>query len=312
MAYTSLEPDMEYFVLEGVGYIAYTTVKHWFWARKERKVVLADPVCDEKNYQKIISLFIKEYPCVVFMEASRELAKILDGMGYEVNQFGVETDLPLENFDLKGKKRAKLRQWRNKCQREGVTVKEQAIEDCKNTEEIRRLSDQWLAKKGGKEFSFLVRPLRFKNDKDARYFWAYKQEKLIGVAVFDPIYKDGNVIGYYHNIDRISDDAPHGTSVAIILVAIEVFRQEKKQLVSLGMSPLLLQRGMVNDDFNYRRFTRKAFWYAFDKLNFIYPFKGNASHKKKFDGVQNPVYISSTRGMNMWEVFVMLKANDQI
>lgn len=312
MAYTSLEPDMEYFVLEGVGYIAYTSVKHWFWAWKERKVVLADPVCDHKNYHNIISHFVKKYPRVIFMEASRELAEVLDGMGYEVNQFGIETDLSLADFDLKGKQRAKLRQWRNKCQREGVSVKEEAIEDCKNLEEIRALSAQWLAKKGGKEFSFLVRPLRFKNDKDARYFWAYKQEKLIGVAVFDPIYNDGNVVGYYHNIDRITDDAPHGTSVAIILSAIEVFSQEDKQFVSLGMSPLLLQRGMVNEDFNYRRSTRKAFWYAFDKLNFIYPFQGNASHKKKFNGVQKPVYISSTTSMNMWEVFVMLKANDQI
>ncbi len=311
MAYTSLEPSMEYFVVEGLGYIAYTRVKHWFWARKERKVVLADPICDPKNYAEIVRLFIKKYPNVIFMEASKTLAEVLDSMGYEVNQFGVETDIPITNFDLKGKQRAKLRQWRNKCQRENVTVKEQAIEDCENTEEIKALSKHWLEKKGGQEYSFLVRPLRYTNDKDARYFWAYKNDKLIGLAVFDPIYKDGKVIGYYHNMDRINDNAPHGTSAFIILKAIEIFQQEAVQYVSLGMSPLCLQRGLSNE-FNYRRYTRKAFWYAFDKLNFIYPFKGNASHKNKFNGEKNPVYISSTNGMSLWEVFIMMKANGQL
>ncbi len=311
MAYTSLEPDMEYHIEEGLGYIAYISYKHWFWAWKERKIVLADPICDKADAAKIITSFIKKYPNVIFVEASKELAKILSDLGYQVNQFGIETEIPIADFSLKGKQRAKLRQWRNKCHREGVVVHEQNIEDCKNIEEVRTLSNHWLEKKGGKEFSFLVRPLRYKNDKDARYFWATKDEKLIGFAVFDPIYKNERVIGYYHNIDRINGNAPHGTSASIILSAIEIFQQEKVEFVSLGMSPLCLQRGLSNE-FNYKRFTRKAFWYAFEKLEFIYPFKGNASHKNKFNGEKKPVYISSTNGTGLWEVFVMMKANSMI
>ena len=309
MAYTSLEPNMEYFIEDGMGYIAYISFKHWFWARRERKVVLADPICSKADTAKIITLFIKKYPDVIFVEASKDLAQILDSLGYQVNKFGIETEIPLADFNLKGKHRAKLRQWRNKCQREGLQIREKNIESCKNIDDIRSLSGYWLDKKGGKEYSFLVRPLRYENDKDARYFWAFIDDKLIGFAVFDPIYRNNKVVAYYHNIDRISESAPHGTSATIILEAIEVFRQEGVEMVSLGMSPMVIPNGLKNE-FNFHPFTRKAFRYAFEKLNFLYPFKGNYGHKKKFAGESHPVYFSSTKGTALREVFVMMKAVD--
>ncbi len=308
MAYTSLEPDMEHFVMDGVGYIAYVSYKHWLWAWKERKIVLADPVCAEEDYQKIFTAFIKKKPNVIFVGVSTEPAKVLEKMGYMVNQFGIETDILLNNFDLGGKKRAKLRQWRNKCEREGVVVREKPIADCQNVEEIKELSKKWLQNKRGRRVEFLVRPLRFNNEEGVRHFWAHQNGNLIAFAVFDPIYENGEVIGYFHNMDRYKDDVPHGTSVYIILSAIEIFRQEGVQFVALGMSPLCLQKGMKNELDSYHLRTRKSFWYAFDKLNFLYPFKGNASHKNKFNGLQKPIYISSTNGMGLKEVFIMIKA----
>ena len=307
MAYTSLEPTMEYFVVDEVGYIAFISYKHWLWARKERKIVLADPVCDKSQYHKIVMLFIAKYPDAIFVQASKEFATALDKLGYQINQFGIETTIPVENFELQGKQRAKLRQWRNKCQREGVSVEEKSIDQCENEIEIQALSERWLSKKGGSEYSFLVRPLRYEKEQDVRYFWAYQDNKLIGFATFDPIYVNQKIIAYYHNIDRIDESAPHGTSVVIVLKAIEVFAQEGLSHVSLGMSPLCLQRGFKSE-FNFNKFTRKAFWYAFEKLNFLYPFQGNASHKNKFNGEKVPVYVSSTRGTGLPQIFVMMKA----
>ena len=140
MAYTSLEPQMEYFILDGVGYIAYIRYKHWLWAWKERKIVLADPICALDNYSEIISPFIKKYlQCDLCAKLKRVLASVLDKLGYQVNLFGVENKISLTDFSLEGKQRAKLRQWQNKCVREGVTVKESCIDDCNNLEEINSL-----------------------------------------------------------------------------------------------------------------------------------------------------------------------------
>ncbi|MEE9446014.1 MAG: DUF2156 domain-containing protein [Cocleimonas sp.] len=317
MAYTSLEPEMEYFVVDGMGYIAYISFKHWFWAWSERKIVLADPLCDTQNYREIIKLFLKKYPDVIFVQSSKQMAEALhqgnynqDGIsqkGLQINQFGIETEIPIQGFSLKGKHRAKLRQWQNKCKREGVLIKEQPINECKNIDEIKTLSQQWLSKKSSGEFGFLVRPLRFGGEPDVRYFWAYQADKLIALATFDPMYSDGKVVGYYHNIDRLDACAPHGTSASIILEAINVFEKEGKQFVSLGMSPLYLYGG-ARQEINHHKFTRKAFFYAYEKLNFIYPFKGNYSHKSKFNGDKKFVYISSTKGTGLWQVFVMMKA----
>jgi phosphatidylglycerol lysyltransferase len=307
MAYSSLEPQMEYFMVDGVGYIAYIPYEHWLWAWKERKIVLADPVCALDKYSEIISAFIKKYPNVIFVQSSKNTASVLNELGYQVNLFGVENKILLADFSLEGKQRAKLRQWKNKCVREGVTVEESCIDDCNNIEEIKSLSDAWLKNKGGNGLSFLVRPFRAEKEKDVRYFWAYQNNKLIGMALFDPIYRDGKVIGYYHNIDRIVDEAPHGTSATILLNAINIFLQEGVKVVSLGMSPMFVPNGLKNE-FNYHPFTRKAFRYAYEKLNFLYSFKGNLSHKKKFGVQQEPIYISSTNGTGLGEVFVMMKA----
>lgn len=307
MAYTSLEPTMEYFVVDELGYIAFISYKHWLWARDERKIVLADPVCDKKQFEKITRHFLQTYPNAIFVQSSREFAQVLDQLGFEVNQFGIESNIPIKNFDLKGKQRAKLRQWKNKCQREGVVIEEKPIDQCENISEIKTLSENWLSNKGGSEYSFLVRPLKYEKENNVRYFWAYKDKKLVGVATFDPIYSDKKIVAYYHNIDRLSDTAPHGTSASIVLHAIEVFKQENVEYISLGMSPLSLQKGYSNE-LKFNKFTRKGFWYAFENLNFIYPFQGNASHKGKFNGNKKPVYISTTRGTGLPQVFVMMKA----
>jgi len=307
MAYTSLEPGLEFFLLDDVGYIAFKRFKDWFWAFNERIIVLADPICSNDNTELILDEFLQKYSNVIFVQSSRRFAEVLDKKGFQVNQFGIETDLYTADFDLAGKARAKLRQWQNKCQREGVSVVEQSLSEFSNHNEIKTLSQRWLDKKGGAEYSFLVRPLRYEDEKNTRCFFAYSEdEKLIGLALFDPMYKNNKVSGYYHNIDRIDDTAPNGTSVSIVLHALSKFREEGIDKISLGMSPLKLQRGL-SSELNYNKFTRKSFWYAFEKLNYIYPFQGNASHKGKFNGELTPVYISSTKGTNLWQVLVMMK-----
>ncbi len=308
MSYTTLESNMEHFLLDGEGYIAYLTYKHWLWCRKPRQIVLADPICDEENYQNLLTEFLKQHPNAVFIGLSKKPAIVLEKMGYKVNQFGIETDILLNEFDLRGKKRAKLRQWRNKCERENVVVKEIPIEDHPDIEKVKDLSKRWLKNKKKGKIQFLVRPLRFKQEKDVRYFFAYQNDDLIAFAVFDPIYKNEKIIGYFHNMDRYESNVPHGTSPYIIISAIEKFKEEGISHIALGMSPMSLQRGMKNELKSYDLFTRKAFWYAYEKLNFLYPFQGNAIHKNKFNGIQEPIYISSTNGMNLKEIFIMVKA----
>jgi len=148
MAYTSLEPTLEHFVVDGMGYIAFKRFKHWFWARKERTIVLADPICSADDVSELLDRFIEKHPDSIFVQSSRKFAETLDAKGFQVNQFGIETDLYAANFDLAGKARAKLRQWKNKCQREGVVIVEETIEESRHQQALIELSKTWLDKKG--------------------------------------------------------------------------------------------------------------------------------------------------------------------
>ena len=313
MAYSSLQEGLEYEVVEDIGFIAYLTFKHFFWSRKGVKIVLADPLCDKRHYKKLVMHFIAKYTNVIFVQSSDAFASVLNNLGYEVNQFGIETDLLIQDFDLKGKHRSKLRQWRNKCKREGVEVKECPVKsDVENNPDwadnraaVEKLSNEWVKKKGGHEFTMLTRPLRYEAELDVRYFQAFKNNELIAFSVFDPMYDEDKVIGYYHNIDRVSQTAPHGTGAFILLQAMDVFRDEGKSLISLGMSPLY---SIKRTEYNYNNFLHDALWFAYRNLEFLYPFKGNALHKKKFNGTTKRVFFSSTKGNNLWQLFIALKA----
>ena len=306
MSYSTLQSELRYFVIEDVGYIAYLPFKHLLWSMSGHRIVIGNPVCDPQNYSTILKEFLAESKRAIFVHINADCGDALAALGVQVNGFGIETELACNDFDLAGKARAKLRQWRNKCIREGVTVAEQHIEDFESLNIVKALSQAWLKSKGTREYGILSRPFSYKAEPDVRNFWAYQNDKLIAMAVFDPIYKNNEVIGYYHNVDRILPEAPNGTGAFIILEAVKQFEKEGKGFVSLGMSPLFMIQSRPGH--NKNQATQKILKYTYNELNNIYPFQGNASHKQKFSGKQRQVYIAATEGNGLWQVLILLKA----
>ncbi len=304
MSYSGFQAGLEYFFIQEVGYIAYLPYKHLLFSPRKRVIALANPICAKKDIVYLLQCFLKTYSKVIFIQISREIAVILDQFGYQINQFGIETEIAIQHYDLKGKTKSSLRQWRNKCQREQVEVEELDLSQCNQIEEIKSLSKAWLKKKGGRQFSFLNRPFLYQNETDTRCFVARQQNKLVGIAVFDPLYRNNKIYGYYHNIDQILASAPHGVSPYLILQAMDVFREEEVEILSLGMSPLY----QLGAEFNYNKLSRKILRFSYKNMNFLYPFKGNITHKKKFSGEQKRVYFCSTQGNNLWEIFILMKA----
>lgn len=304
MSFSGLQSGQEYFFIEGVGYLSYFYYQHLLYAPRGVKIVLADPVCAKGNTRYLLEQFLKDTPRAIFIQISREIAVILDNFGYPVNQFGIETELNIQDYDLKGKHKSSLRQWGNKCRREKIKVEAIDLSQSDELERIKALSNEWLKAKGGKDLILLNRPFLYEKERDTRCFIARQRNKIIGISVFDPFYRDNKVIGYYHNIDRISKHAPHGVSPFIILEAMDIFRQEKVEILSLGMSPLY----SLGAEFNYNKISRKVLRFSYKNMNFLYPFKGNFNHKKKFAGEQKRVYFCSTTGNRLWEFFILMKA----
>jgi phosphatidylglycerol lysyltransferase len=87
------------------------------------------------------------------------------------------------------------------------------------------------------------------------------------------------------------------------LEALQKFREEGKHRLSLGLSPL----SHLEDDFAHNKLTAAVLKFTYRNLNFIYPFQGNASHKKKYDGIKRKTYFSCSRGNNIFELIGILK-----
>ncbi len=293
MAYSTLQDEMAYFIVEGVGYIAYYVVRHPYLAPRGRRLVLGDPIAPVSEYGRMLKEFMKDGRHAIFYQVSRECACALHSeLSLRVNEMGVEWDLELQSYDFKGKDKAQVRHWINKAKKEKVEVFERRISELP-PEQVKAISDDWLTRKGGEEAKFVTRPLVLEDEPDVRYFWAQKDGKILGMTIFDPLYHDGKATGYYHNIARTSGEAPHGTSDLMNVTAIEKFKAEGLSIVTLGLSPL---SKLEDKDLRFRPALRHVFRFMHKHCNHIYPFKGNFFHKSRYCGLERRAYIANSSG----------------
>lgn len=303
MSYSSLQEGMDYFILEGVGYIAFHTIRHPVFAPFGKRFVVGDPMAPKDSFKLIIGEFLKDGKTAIFYQISRECACVLhESFGMRLNEIGVEWDIDIHNYDLKGKDKAQLRQWTNKARKEGVEVFEAEMESM-DLAEVKAISEEWVARKGGEESRIVIRPLSFENEPDVRHFWARKDGKLIGMTGFDPLYTDGKLTGYYHDHVRTLNDAPHGATDLMNITAIEKFKGEGLSKVTLGMSPLSM---LEDHDLEHRRMLKWLMEFMREHCNNIYPFKGNYFHKSRYCGAVRKSYIGTTSSLVIHDILAVL------
>ena len=286
MSYSTTQPGLNHALLESSGYISWLEVNTLLHGKNA--VVLTEPVAAPAQQLSLIKKLEQHLGKITLIQIGEDLAKTLFNEGYSVYQIGIETELDIQTYSLSGKHKISLRRWHNKGRKSGLVVEEKKLAGM-DQQEVTKLCQEWLSNRGGKEYSFLTRPLPKINEEGVRFFWTRKNGELQALAGFDPIYSQGKAIGYYHNFDRICSGAVNGTSAFTLLQAMEVFRSEGREILSLGLSPL---SGMEQGYSLSRRLQRLArLFYEFGEK--VYPFKGNDRHKSKFCGRRQKVYIAS-------------------
>jgi lysylphosphatidylglycerol synthetase-like protein (DUF2156 family) len=308
MAYSTLQPGLEYFVHEQLGYLAYMPLWHPLLAPRGLRVVIGNPICQASDYEALLDAYLERpgAAATVFLEIDSRFAEVLSRRGYPVNEMGVEWELDLGTFDseLRGSRYSQLRHWRNKARKEGVQVVEGRLSEL-DGEELMSLNQDWLQRKGGHELVGLNRPLTLEDEEDVRYFWATRDGQLLSLAIFDPMYRDGRIIGYLHNLSRTVQDAPHGTADLIVLEALKTFQAEGLEVLSLGLSPLAQVR---EASYRHNRSVKALFGWMFRHASRVYPFEGNFFHKEKYRGRGFKVYLSSIPDLSLYRVLGVFKA----
>jgi lysylphosphatidylglycerol synthetase-like protein (DUF2156 family) len=305
LSYSALQQGMKWFVKPGVGFIQYEQLEHL----AHNAVCLGDPVCAPEEMEGMFRDFIAAFPDPMFIHLSKEAATILakPEFNFFINEMGVETILDAQTFALTGNKKEYLRSQRNRASKDGVTVAEMS-EGTVSPEQLKRISEEWMHKKANHdhELAFLVRPAVFEYEPDVRKFIAQHNGEVVGFVFFDPMYRDGKIYGYMANILRTLGERSYSVTDYIIIEALNVFKAEGIEQLSLGFCPFL----NVNDngEFNYSKPLHDLFRYAYEHANYMYSFKSLAFHKERYrpdqPGAQHiTVYAASTHSLPLFMLY---------
>ncbi|MEN3942093.1 DUF2156 domain-containing protein [Prosthecobacter sp. SYSU 5D2] len=310
LAYATLQQGMEYFVHE-LGYIAFITTTHPVFARKPKRIVLTDPICDPNNRQALISAFLQEFPSAVFGVVSEECATLLRQMGFKVNCVGYEPELPIQTYNTSGnwKELDMIKRARNEARREGISIREVDITQVP-LEQLNALSAKWLQGKkvNDREIWIYARRPVYQHEQDVRKFVAFDKEgTAVGYVFYDPMYRDGKIYGYSANIVRC-DEALYGRlATSIHMVAMEVFKPEGAEILNLMLCPFThLENGLYADDLMTKWFFQISQRFGGE----IYNFKGLAFHKSKYRGQEKPVYYASNSLLPSNDVYLAFLTAD--
>ena len=96
-------------------------------------MVLSEPVCDKKDQQTLIQKFLNNNESTAFIQIPESLTKLLfEQFGYHTTQFGIESVIDLQKWNIKGKKKQILRTALNQAAKQGIVISENYDEDRHN------------------------------------------------------------------------------------------------------------------------------------------------------------------------------------
>jgi len=293
LSYATLQEGMEYFI-DDCGYIAFNSITHPAFARQPKAIAFSDPVCAPADYARLVTNFLKVHPRAAFAVVSEHCASVLRGLGFKANCIGYEPELPIQTYNTKGnwKELDLIKRARNEARREGIVINEVNLETL-NRQSLDAVSSSWIGTKkvNDREIWLYARRPVFEHEEDVRKFVACDREgRVAGFVFYDPMYRDGQVVGYSANISRCDEQRFGKLATAVHMEAIERFRAEGKEVLNLCLAPFVkLEGGKFNDDFGAKLFFRASERFGND----IYNFKGLAFHKAKYRGTEKSLYFAS-------------------
>ncbi len=311
LSYATIQEGMEYFILEGTGYIAFTTITHPVFARKPKRIVLSDPVCPRGELRELVAAFLADNPSAAFVVISEYCADILRELGFKVNCIGLEPELPIQTYNTMGnwKELDMIKRARNEAKREGVVIREERMEEVP-AEKLEAVSSKWMGNKilNDREIWIYARRPVWKSEPDVRKFIAYdKDGEIVGFVFYDPVYRAGQVVGYSANTSRCDESKYGRLATAVHMEAVDVFRGEGKESLNLCLAPFVrLNLGKYNDD----RITRMFFELSEKYGNQIYNFKGLAFHKSKYRVKEKPLYFASKSLFTSNDIYLAYLSSD--
>ena len=303
LAYSAaFQPGLDYFG-DDHAFLAYKQVG-------STAFVLANPLAPLQSCEDLIRSFLRERSDVCFWQASRPVAEILARIGFRVNEMGTETRIQLRGYEFDGPRKRNFRRALHHAACHSYTIAERSVTSL-DRNELQTVSDRWRQTRGVKdrEMTFLTRPAILDNEVDVRKFFAFDhQGSLTAFAFFDPIYEEGEVVGYLCSAKRRLPEADTLVGYAILHRAIRTFQHERKAILSLGLSPLC---GVEDKELSSNPLVSFCFRTIYSSRLFnrlVYPLHGFAAHKGAFCGSTEQTYCAFKKGLALSQLVKMPRA----
>ena len=237
-------------------------------------VVNGDPVCAPENFSAFLAEFrtfcTKSDHKLFFLSITGRYLEEYKAQGFGIAKCGEEARFALADYDIAGKKGAKMRMNINHATKAGVTVAEYRPLEKREPEveaAMAHITAEWLADKKSGLLSFTMGTVGLEAPMDRRYFYARDAAgRICGFNVYCP-YDDKK--GYMADITRRTHDAPGGVTEKIMYEAFAVFRREGVESVSMGIAPL----ANLTEPEQRPNSIEKLLNFVYEHLNACYGFK---------------------------------------
>ena len=274
-SYLALEDDKQlYFGKTVDGVVPYGTVG-------DTVVVNGDPVCADGDFSALLGEFTdfcrSTAHQMIFLGLTDHFIEEYRRQGFGTVKSGEEARFHLADYEISGKKGAKMRMNINHAKKAGVTVAEYrplSARDPALERELDRVTQEWLGQKKSDLLRFTMGTVGLDDPMDKRYFYAKNdQGKVVAFIVFVPFLGKN---GYMADVTRHGNDAPGGVMETIIYEAFQAFKAEGVEYGSLGVAPL------AGLDRESRNPVERLLDFVYDHLNDCYGFRDLFRAKEKY------------------------------
>jgi phosphatidylglycerol lysyltransferase len=252
-------------------------------------VVLGDPVGPESEMEGIICRFMsicRENDWgIAFHQTLPDFLHLYEKLGLNKLKIGDDAIVDLTGFTLSGKTGKSLRHTINKLEEEGIVTAyfEPPIQSAVLSQ-AKAISDSWLDIQGRRERTFTLGAFEPDYIRASPLFAAMDRDGLMqGFVNLIPSYKKGEAT---IDLMRRKSEAPHGVMDFVFIKLFQHLKDKGFERFNLGMSPMAgFQEGEEPTP------EERAIHFFFQRMNFLFSFKGLHSYKAKFATSWEPRYV---------------------
>jgi phosphatidylglycerol lysyltransferase len=290
LSYMSTWPGNAYwFSYDGRAAIAYRAIAGV-------AVTVGEPYGDPAALDSAITEFAEFcehrglHPCLYSVTARARA--LTDRLGWKSVQIAEDTLVPLANLQFAGDKWRHVRGALNKAAKEGIAAEWWSYSEmpAELADQIRDISEKWVADKGLPEMGFTLGGLEELNDPNIRCIIAVGADRRVhAITSWMPVYASSCPVGWTLDFMRRNTEpgTPHGVMEFLIATAALTFQEEGARFISLSGAPLArLDRG------EQPCALQRLLDMIANAMEPVYGFQSLLHFKSKFQPVYHPLYMA--------------------